>query len=127
MWMRRRRRLGRRGLEPVVRSGSVAVRWPGAPGGQVIVDVDATLVTAHSDKEGAAATFKRGYGFHPMLAFVDHGQPGTGEPLVGLLRTGSASAWAAADHLSVLEAALGQVPADERARVLVRADTGAAS
>jgi hypothetical protein len=99
----------------------------GSPGDQVIVDVDATLVTAHSDKEGAAATFKRGYGFHPMLAFVDHGLDGTGEPLVGLLRPGSASAWAAADHLGVLDAALDQLPTEERARVLVRADTGAAS
>lgn len=54
----------------------------------VIVDVDATLVTAHSDKEKAAPTFKRGYGFHPLCAFVDHGAEGTGEPLSILLRPG---------------------------------------
>src|SRR5918994_587481 len=47
----------------------------------LVIDVDATLVTAHSDKEHAAATFKRGYGFHPLWAFVDHGSEGTGEPL----------------------------------------------
>lgn len=46
----------------------------------LIVDLDATLVTAHSDKEKAAATFKRGYGFHPLCSFVDHGAEGTGEP-----------------------------------------------
>ena len=50
----------------------------GAPGkragGQVVVDLDSTLVTAHSDKEGAEPTFKRGYGFAPMCAFVDHGE-----------------------------------------------------
>ena len=51
----------------------------------MIVDVDATLVTAHSDKEKAAPTFKRGYGFHPLCAFVDHGAEGTGEPLSILL------------------------------------------
>src|SRR5688572_26216531 len=50
-------------------------------GGQVIVDIDATLVTAHSDKEGAEPTFKRGFGFAPMCSFVDHGEHGTGEAL----------------------------------------------
>jgi len=44
----------------------------------VIIDIDATLVTAHSDKELAAPTFKRGYGFHPLCAFVNHGPAGTG-------------------------------------------------
>jgi Transposase DDE domain group 1 len=47
----------------------------------VVLDLDATLVTSHSEKENAAPTFKRGVGFHPLCAFVDHGQPGTGEPL----------------------------------------------
>jgi Transposase DDE domain group 1 len=47
----------------------------------LVIDLDATLVTAHSDKESAAPTFKRGYGFHPLCAFVDHGATGTGEPL----------------------------------------------
>jgi Transposase DDE domain group 1 len=99
----------------------------GRPGDQVIIDIDATLVSAHSDKELAAPTFKRGYGFHPLLAFVDHGEHGTGEPLVAVLRTGSASAFAVADHIRVLEDALVQLPPEERDRVLVRADTGAAS
>jgi DDE family transposase len=72
----------------------------GPVGGQVVVDLDGVLVTAHSDKEGAAPTFKRGYGFHPMFAFVDHDATGTGETLVGLLRTGSASSFTAADHIS---------------------------
>lgn len=31
--------------------------------GPLIVDLDATLVTAHSEKENAAATYKRGFGF----------------------------------------------------------------
>lgn len=96
-------------------------------GGQVIVDLDATLVTAHSDKEGAEPTYKRGYGFHPMCAFVDHGQNGTGETLAIDLRPGKASAWDSADHIATLDAALAQLPEDERGQVLVRADTGAAS
>ncbi|UXA15102.1 IS1380 family transposase (plasmid) [Mycobacterium sp. SMC-8] len=96
----------------------------GTSGSQVIVDLDATLVTAHSDKQGATPTFKYGYGFHPMLAFVDHGSHGSGEALVGLLRPGSAGSNSAADHISVLDAALAQLPEPERARVLVRTDTG---
>lgn len=93
--------------------------------GPVVVDLDATLVTAHSEKEQAAPTFKRGFGFHPLLAFVDHGEGGTGEPLVGMLRSGKATANNAADHVSVLDAALGQLPAGQRSRVLVRGDSGA--
>ena len=64
-------------------------RWPGSNAPDhgtdadrpLVIDLDATLVTAHSDKEGAAPTFKRGYGYHPLWAFVDHGPEGTGEPL----------------------------------------------
>ena len=99
----------------------------GTPGSQVIVDIDATLVTAHSDKEGAEPTFKRGFGFAPMCTFVDHGQHGTGEPLAIDLRPGKASPWNSADHLATLEAALAQLPDGEQQQVLVRADTGACS
>jgi len=93
--------------------------------GRVVVDLDATLVAAHSEKEGAAPTFKRGFGFHPLLAFVDHGAGGTGEPLAALLREGNAGANTAADHIAVLDEALAQLPAADRGWVLVRADSGA--
>jgi hypothetical protein len=96
----------------------------GQPGGQVIIDMDATLVTAHSDKELAAPTFKRGFGFHPLFAFVDHGEDGSGETVAGMLRTGSAGANCAADHITVLDAALAQLPERERRNVVVRTDTG---
>jgi hypothetical protein len=96
-------------------------------GGQVIIDIDATLVTAHSDKEGAEPTFKRGFGFAPMCSFVDHGVHGTGETLAVDLRRGKASPWNSADHVASLDAALVQLPEHERAQVLVRADTGACS
>jgi hypothetical protein len=91
---------------------------------QVVVDLDATLIGAHSEKEHATPNFKRGFGFHPMLAFVDHGAGGSGEPLVGLLRPGKANANDAADQIAVLDAALAQLPQDVRSRVLVRGDTG---
>jgi Transposase DDE domain group 1 len=96
-------------------------------GGQVIVDIDATLVTAHSDKQGAEATYKKSYGFAPMCAFVDHGEHGTGETLALDLRPGKASPFDSADHITVLQAALAQLPAAERDQVLVRTDAGGAS
>ena len=96
-------------------------------GGQVIVDIDATLVTAHSDKEGAEPTHKKSYGFAPMCAFVDHGEHGTGETLALDLRPGKASPLNSADHIAVLDTALLQLPRAERGQVLVRADAGGAS
>ena len=93
----------------------------------IIVDLDATLLTAHSDKEQAAPTFKRGFGFHPLLSFVDHGQDGTGEPLALLLRKGNAGSNTAADHIAVARAAFAQLPGHRPGgrpgkRVLVRTD-----
>src|SRR3954447_10520049 len=91
---------------------------------QVLVDLDATLIGAHSEKEHATPNFKRGFGFHPMLAFVDHGAGGAGEPLAALLRPGKANANDAADQIAVLDDALAQLPDQVRSRVLVRGDTG---
>ena len=77
----------------------------------MVIDLDATIVLAHSEKEGATPTWKRTFGFHPLLAFLDHGPGGTGEPVAGLLRTGRATANNPADHISVLTDALAQLPA----------------
>ena len=89
----------------------------------LIIDIDATLVTAHSEKEKAAPTFKRGFGFHPLCAFVDHGPAGTGEPVAVLLRPGNAGSNTAADHLQVISEALAQIPGPTRGKsVLVRID-----
>lgn len=99
-------------------------RCPIAADQEVVVDLDATLIGAHSDKEGATPNFKRGFGFHPMMAFVDHGPGGSGEPLAALLRPGRANASDAADQIAVLDAALAQLPDGLRRRVLVRGDTG---
>jgi len=60
------------------------------PTGPLVIDTGAARITAHSDKEQAAPTFKRGFGFHRLWAFVDHGAEGTGEPLTCLLRKGNA-------------------------------------
>ena len=77
----------------------------GAPE-RVILDLDATLVTAHSDKEGAAGTYKGGFGFHPLLCY----EAGSEEALAGLLRPGNAGSNTAADHIEVLERSLSQLP-----------------
>lgn len=74
------------------------------------MDLDATLVTAHSEKEQAAPTFKRGYGFHPLCAFVDHSAAGTGEALAIRLRPGNAGSNTAADHIAVTTEALAGLP-----------------
>ena len=63
---------------------------PGSGGGLVTVDLDATIVIAHSEKEQAAATWKKTFGHHPMTAWADHGQGGNGEPLAVVLRPGNA-------------------------------------
>jgi hypothetical protein len=90
----------------------------------LVIDVDATLVTAHSEKECAAPTFKRGFGFHPLWAFVDHGPEGTGEPLSFLLRAGNAGSNTVIDHKTVIRAALAQLPGGHARgkKVLVRID-----
>jgi hypothetical protein len=65
----------------------------------LVIDVDATLIPVHLAKESAAPTYKRGFGFHPLRAFADHGNEGTGELLTVLLRPGNAGSNTAADHV----------------------------
>lgn len=98
----------------------------------LILDVDATLVSSHSDKEQAAPTFKKTFGFHPLLAFVDHGAQGSGEPLAVVLRKGNAGSNTAVDHVTVLRQALAQLPGRRPGtrpgrKVLVRIDGAGAS
>jgi hypothetical protein len=95
--------------------------------GLLVIDVDGTLLDAHSDKQGAAGTYKHGFGFHPLVAFLDR-QDGTGEALAGTLRPGNAGSNTAADHIEVVDLALGQLPTAARDQpILVRADTGGAT
>ncbi len=97
---------------------------PGADGGLITVDIDATIVTACSEKEQARPTWKRTFGFHPLTVFADHGPGGGGEPLAILLRAGNAGSNTAADHIEATRLALAQLPGDTRRRVLIRADSG---
>ena len=96
----------------------------GAPE-RLTIDLDATLLTSHSEKEGAAGNFKGGFGFHPMLAYADE----TGEALAGELRPGNAGANTAADQIQVAEQAIEQIPAEhiESIELLLRVDSAGAS
>jgi hypothetical protein len=91
--------------------------------GWLVIDMDATLITAHSDKQGAAPTFKKGYGFHPLGAWLAN----TTECLAMLLRPGNAGSNTFADHAAVLTAAIRQIPSRMRSRLLVRVDGAGAS
>jgi hypothetical protein len=97
---------------------------PGADGGLVTIDLDATIVIAHSEKEQASATWKKTFGYHPMTAWADHGETGSGEPLALVLRPGSAGSNTAADHIETARLAIEQLPRHLRRKVLVRADSG---
>ena len=96
------------------------------------IDIDATLVIDHSDnKTGAAPTWKKTFGLHPLLAFLDRPEIAGGEALAGLLRCGNAGSNTACDHIIVLTQALAALPPawrpdpehPDRPRVLVRCDT----
>jgi hypothetical protein len=91
--------------------------------GWLVIDMYGTLITAHSDKENARPTWKMGYGFHPLAAWCMN----TRECLDMLLRPGNAGSNTFADHREVLTAALKQVPAAFRKKVLVRLDGAGAS
>jgi hypothetical protein len=96
---------------------------PGAGGGRVTIDLDATIVIAHSEKEQAAPTWKKTFGFHPMTAWADHGPGGAGEPLAIVLRPGNAGSNTAADHIEATRLALAQLPRHQRRKALIRADS----
>jgi hypothetical protein len=102
-----------------------AVRCAGTVVPGLVIDVDATLVTCHSEKQKAAATFKHGFGYHPLLAWLDN----SGEALAGMLRPGNANANTAADHITVTDEALAQIPDEHRygTPILIRADGAGAT
>jgi Transposase DDE domain group 1 len=92
---------------------------------RLTIDLDATLVNSHSEKQGAAGNYKGGYGFHPLLAYFDE----SSEAAAGALRPGNAGANTAADQIAVSEAALEQIPTEriEQIELLLRVDSAGAS
>jgi hypothetical protein len=115
-----------RAARAAARERAWALAGDAAPGGDglVTIDLDATIVIAHSEKEQAAPTWKKTFGHHPMTAWADHGQAGNGEPLALVLRPGNAGSNTAADHIETARLALAQIPEHQRRAVLIRADSG---
>jgi hypothetical protein len=104
--------------------------------GLLQIDFDATITISHSeDKENAAKTWKKTFGHHPLLAFLDRPEVSGGEALAGLLRPGNAGSNTAADHITVLDQALAALPEHARpkpgdpgsVRVVARSDSAGAT
>ena len=127
---------------PAVRAARAVAReraWAAGAGPdlseELCIDFDATITVAHSEKENAAATWKRTFGFHPLLAFLDRPEVAGGEALAGLLRAGNAGSNTATDHVTVLEMAIAALPEQARPRpgdpdsprVLARSDSAGAT
>ena len=109
--------VARRGAIPASRVADVDL------GKTVVIRMDATIQIAHSDKEGAAGTFKGTYGHHPLAAWCDN----TGEALALLLRPGNAGSNTAADHIAVLGEAIAQIPDPQRRDLLITVDGAGAT
>ena len=98
---------------------------------ELYLDIDATILIAHSEKEDAAPTWKRTFGFHPLVCFLDRPEIASGEALAGIVRPGNAGSNTASDHIELLDLALGNLPEAARPRpgdpagprLVVRTDT----
>ncbi|QDP95040.1 IS1380 family transposase [Microlunatus elymi] len=121
------------------RAGAREAAWAAGAGpdlaSTLALDFDASVLIAHSEKENAAATWKRTFGFHPLLCFLDRPEIASGEALAGLLRRGNAGSNTAADHIAVLDMALASLPEQARPRpddpdgpsLLARSDSAGAT
>jgi hypothetical protein len=127
---------------PLLRAGRGAARAAAWAAGaapdlsqELYLDIDATILIAHSEKEWASPTWKRTFGFHPLLCFLDRPEISSGEALAGIVRRGNAGSNTAADHIEVLDMALASLPEAARprpghpdtVRFVVRADSAGAT
>ena len=102
---------------------------------ELCLDIDATILIAHSEKEWAAPTWKHTFGFHPIVCFLDRPEIASGEGLAGIVRRGNAGSNTIADHIKVLDMALESLPVEARPRpgdpegprLVVRADAAGAT
>jgi hypothetical protein len=103
------------------RGGLPAATAAGQPIPGLVLDIDATIVLCHSEKEAATPTWKSTFGYHPLLCFLDN----TREALSGMLREGRAGSNTTADHITVLDQALAQIPDQYRhgTPILIRSDS----
>jgi hypothetical protein len=96
------------------RCGAAERAWAAGAGPDLadglIIDIDATITIAHSEKINAAKTWKKTFGFHPLLAYLDRPDVSGGEGLAGILRPGNAGSNTTADHVEILGMALAALP-----------------
>jgi hypothetical protein len=85
----------------------------------LINDIDATITIAHSEKINAEKTWKKTFGFHPLLAYLDRPDVSGGEGLAGILRPGNAGSNTTADHVEILGMALAALPDYARPRRVI--------
>jgi hypothetical protein len=123
----------------VGRAVARAAAWEAGAGPDLSVelhlDLDATIVIAHSEKELASPTWKHTFGFHPLMCFLDRPEISSGEALAGIVREGRAGSNTTADHIVVLDLALANLPEHARPRpgdpdspsYVVRADAAGAT
>jgi len=123
---------------PALRAGRAQAReaaWAAGAGPdlstELCLDIDATIVTAHSEKENAAPTWKHTFGHHPLVCYLDRPEIiSSGEALAGMVRPGNAGSNTAVDHIELLDMALDSLPEVARPRpgdpegptLVVRAD-----
>lgn len=127
---------------PLLRAGRAAARaaaWAAGAtpdlSGELCLDLDATILIAHSDKELATPTWKHTFGFHPLVCFLDRPEIASGEALAGVVREGRAGSNTTADHICVLDMALANLPEAARPRpgeadspdLVIRADAAGAT
>ncbi len=122
-----------------VRAAARERAWAAGAGPEVadglVIDIDATITIAHSEKQNAAKTWKKTFGFHSLLAYLDRPDVAGGEGLAGILRPGNAGSNTTADHVQILQMALAALPEHARPRpgdpdsprVLVRTDAAGAT
>jgi hypothetical protein len=103
------------------RGGLPQTTAAGQPVPGLVLDLDASIVLCHSEKESATATWKKTFGYHPLFCFLDN----TREALSGMLREGRAGSNTTADHITVLDQALAQIPDAHRhgTPILIRSDS----
>jgi hypothetical protein len=103
------------------RDGLPETTAAGQPVPGLVLDLDASIVICHSEKESATPTWKGSFGYHPLFCFLDN----TREALSGMLREGRAGSNTTADHITVLDHGLAQIPDHHRhgVPILIRSDS----
>jgi hypothetical protein len=103
-------RSARRGPKCAGGSGKLARASSAAAGRQLIVDIDGALAPLYSEMQTATALWKKTFGHHPLVAFVDRGQNGSANTAAAPLRPVNADSNSAIGYVETAQLALDQLP-----------------